>query len=319
MEKANRRNQVGRLEFEPLRDLFKDEARNFTTWLEEHIEVLGERLGLELTLVEREKAVGDFNVDLLCADKSGRKVIVENQLEKTDHDHLGKLLTYLVNLDAAAAIWVTSEPRAEHQKVVEWLNETTGADRSFYLVKVEAVRVGDSELAPLFTVMSSPDSQTKEFGEERKEWADRDVKRAEFWKRLLDRSKGKTPLFSNTTPGRSYYISTGAGKSGVVVNYVIPNDYGVVELYIDHDRDTGAKNKKIFDALFAQKTAIEEEFGEPLDWERLDEKRACRIAKRFTNGGLAKPETWDRLQDQMIDAMVRLNEAMRGRLAKIEV
>ncbi len=117
------RELIGRLEIEPIRKVFRKEAQHFTTWLESHIETLSERVGIELSLVQREKTVGDFTVDLLCEDPDGRPVIIENQLERTDHDHLGKLLTYLVNLDASTAIWVTAEPRPAHQKVVDWLNE----------------------------------------------------------------------------------------------------------------------------------------------------------------------------------------------------
>ncbi|HRS00819.1 MAG TPA: DUF4268 domain-containing protein, partial [Candidatus Sumerlaeia bacterium] len=105
----------------------------------------------ELSVVQREKEVGEFNVDLLCEDNDGHYVIIENQLERTDHDHLGKLLTYLVNLEASMAIWITSAPRPEHQKVIDWLNESTGENISFYLVKVEATKIGDSPYAPLFT------------------------------------------------------------------------------------------------------------------------------------------------------------------------
>ncbi len=313
------REVIPLLEFKPIRQLFKDEAQHFTTWLEQHLEVLSERLGIELNLVQREKAVGDFNVDLLCEDSADRPVIIENQLEKTDHDHLGKLLTYLVNLDARAAIWVTSEPRPEHQKVIDWLNENTAADLAFYLVKVEAVSIGQSPPAPLFTVLAGPSEQTKQLGEKKKEWADRHIRRMEFWKGLLDRSKEKTKLFANISPGRYNWLGTGAGRSGVTFNYTIVMDLATVELYIDHDHETGAKNKAIFDALAAQKEAIEREFGGPLEWERLDDKRASRIRKRFTDGGLADPETWPRLQDEMIDAMIKLDRALRGRLAEVKL
>jgi len=269
--------------------------------------------------VQREKAVGEFNVDLLCEDSSGHPIIIENQLEKTDHDHLGKLLTYLVNLDARAAIWVTGEARAEHQKVVEWLNENTAADLFFFLVKVDAVRIGDSPAAPLFTILVGPNQQAKELGENKKEWAERHVKRLEFWKGLLEKSKEKTKLFANITPGRNSWLSTGAGKSGITFGYAILMDWGGVELYIDHDHETGAKNKAIFDSLASQKAAIEKDFGGPLEWQRLDDKRASRIQKGFTDGGLARPETWPQLQEEMIDGMIRFNEALRGRLAKIEL
>lgn len=307
---------IGRLEMEPIRSVFRKEAHEFTKWLESHIEVLARRLGMELTVIQREKDVGDFSVDLLCEDANERPVIVENQLEKTDHDHLGKLLTYLVNLDAATAIWVTPEPRPEHQRVIDWLNESTPADISFYLVKVEAVRIEGSPYAPLFTVLAGPDKQAKEIGEKKKEWAERHYQRFEFWKGLLDRCKGKTRLFSNTSPGRYHWIGTGAGKSGVGLNLVITKDWGQVETYIDHG--TSEENKSIFDALHTQREAVEKDFGEPLAWERLEDKRACRIHKRFTSGGLASPETWPTLQEQMIDAADRLDRAIRSRLTKID-
>jgi hypothetical protein len=310
---------VTRLEIVPVRQAFRNEARHFTRWLEEHIEALSERLGIELTVQQREKAVGDFNVDLLCEDAEGHPVIVENQLERTDHSHLGQLLTYLVNLEASMAIWVTTEPRAEHLKVIQWLNEGTPANIAFYLVKVEAIRIKDSPFAPLFTVMAGPDKQAKEIGEKKKEWAARHYSRQEFWKELLERSKDKTTLFANISPSKDNWISTGAGKSGVNFNYVVAMESGRVELYIDHDKDTGQKNKVIYDAFLTDREAIEQEFGSKLGWERMDDKRASRISNKFEIGGLAKPESWPELQMEMIEGMIRLERAMRPRLEKIRV
>jgi len=311
---------VGRLEIESIRKAFPHEALHFTRWLEEHIDVLAERLGMDqLSVVQREKSVGAFNVDLLCEGRNGQAVIVENQLEQTNHDHLGKLLTYLVNLDAAAAVWVTSEPRPEHQKVMDWLNESTPATISFYLVKAEAVRIGDSPPAPLFTVVAGPSAQGKVTGHEKKEWAERHVKRVEFWTEFLQRSKERTPLFANIKPSTQHWISTGAGKSGISFNYCILMDSGTVELYIDHDHDTGLRNKAIFDKLHAQKEAVETDLGGPLEWQRLDDKRACRIMRRIEGGGLAQPETWPDLQDRMIEAMIRFHAALKPRLDKVKV
>jgi hypothetical protein len=135
----------------------------------------------------------------------------------------------------------------------------------------------------------------------------------------LERSKDKTKLFANITPSRANWISTGAGRSGVTFNYVISMDWAASEFYIDHDHEAGVKNKAIFDRLAAQREEIEREVGGPLEWERLDDKRASRIRKRFTAGGLSSPDTWPKLQDEMIDAMIRLDRALRNRLAKIEV
>jgi len=311
-------SSIGKIRIEAIRTAFPKEASHLTTWLERHIDVLCERLGIVLTVVQREAKVGSFNVDLLCEDENGHPAVIENQLEATDHDHLGKLLTYLVNMEAATAVWVTSEARPEHEKVIDWLNESTPADTSFYLVKAEAVRIDESAPAPLFTVVAAPSEQMKKQGDEKKDWAERHYRRVEFWKGLLEKSKGKTTLFANISPGTNQWISTGVGKSGISLNYGIYRDHGGVDLYIDCDIDpTGPRNKAIFDALHEQRMAIEEEYGQPLEWQRLDGKRACRIRSTMSGGGLTSPETWDQLQDRMIADMIRFEKALVPRLKKV--
>lgn len=304
---------VSKLEIVPVRDAFPHEAHSFTLWLESNIDALADRVGFELTVLEREKAVGSFNVDLFCEDQDGQHVIIENQLERSDHDHLGKLLTYMVNLDAKTAIWVTPEARPEHQRVIDWLNESTGADYAFYLVRVEAVRIAESPYAPLFTVLAAPDEQTREIGEAKKELAEGEKKYLAFWTSLLDRSKGKTELFSSISPGRQNWISMGAGKSGLVFAYVFAKNVVQLEFYIDTiSKD---QNKAIFDALHSLKDQIETEFGEELGWQRLDQRRACRI--RYEVGPrdvLDDPEAWPESQDKMINAMIRFAQLFKKRI-----
>ena len=162
---------IGKLKKLPLREIWKNEARNFTSWLSENIDTLNEALEINLSVTETEKSVGSFSLDLAAEDEEGRIVIIENQLEKTDHDHLGKLVTYLSNLEAKMAIWITGNPREEHKKAIDWLNEITQDDVSFYLVKVEAVRIEDSAPAPLFSVIAEPTEISKEIGKEKKEYA----------------------------------------------------------------------------------------------------------------------------------------------------
>src|SRR5262249_45099679 len=155
-------------------------------------------------------------------------------------------------------------------------------------------RIGNSPYAPLFTVLAAPDEQTREIGETKKELADRHIKRLEFWKLLLERSKNKTRLFSGKSPSTDHWLSTGAGRSGINFNYLIWMDRAGVDVYIDvGDYE---KNKAIFDQLYVEKDEIEASFGEPLDWRRLDERRASRIVKLFEDcGNLTQPETWDTL------------------------
>lgn len=143
----------------PLREAFKHEALDFTRWLQKNIDVLNDCLDITLSNAEREQAAGDFFVDIVCEDESGSKVIIENQLEKSNHDHLGKVITYLVALEAKTAIWIVSDPRPEHVSAFTWLNESSVA--SFYLLKLEAVKIGDSEPAPIFTLIVGPNETTK--------------------------------------------------------------------------------------------------------------------------------------------------------------
>lgn len=309
---------IGKIEIVPIRQAFAHEAHNFTVWLEENIDALSNRIGIELSVIEREKSVGSFNVDLFCEDMSGNTVIIENQLERTDHDHLGKLLTYMVNLDAKTAIWVATEARPEHQRVIDWLNESTGVDNRFYFVQVEAIRIGDSPFAPLFTVLAQPDEQTHEIGEQKKELAERYVIREEFWKQLLEKSNKKTPLFSNRSPGQDYWLNIGAGKTGCQFSYHIRKDGALIDLYIDIG--DFERNKTIFDNLYDQRETIEAEFGHSFDWRRLDDNRASRIIYPINgHGSLYETERWDTLQDIMIEAMINFDRVFRKRLRNLNV
>lgn len=303
-------NPVARLTRVPLREVWRHEAIDFTRWLAENLDLLYEPTGLRLSLVETEAATRDFAVDILAEDADGNLVVIENQLERTDHDHLGKLITYMSNHDAKTAIWITSQPRPEHEKAVHWLNETLPDDTSFYLLQIEAMRIDESAPAPLFTVIAGPSPESREIGVQRKELARRHVLRQEFWDGLLKKAKKKSILFASISPSKDHWVSAGAGKSGLTWAYVILKDHGRVELYID--AADSERNKRYFDALAKHKEDIEAGFGEPLQWQRLDEKRAARIAYRIHGyGGLYDTENWEALQDAMIDAMMRLESALK--------
>ncbi len=309
---------IGKLKKVPLREIWKNEAKDFTTWLSENIDSLNEALEISLSVVERGKRVGEFYLDIVAEDTDGKQVIIENQLEKTDHNHLGQVITYLSNLGAKTGIWITSHPRDEHIKAMNWLNESTPDDVLFYLVKIEAVRIGDSAPAPLFSVVAEPTEIAKEIGKEKKEYAERHYLRKEFWTQLLDRAKTKTTLHSNITPPIYHWIGTGAGKSGVGYNYAITNEYGSVEIYLDRGKDYPDLNKQRFDELNKHKEKIEKVFGKRLSWERLDKRRASRIAFRISGIGLKDKDRWPELQDKMVNAMIRLEKATKPFVRNLE-
>lgn len=300
---------IGKIQRKKLRDVWKHEAHDFTTWLENNIDVLNEALGLTLVSVDREKNAGDFSVDLVAEDEAGNVIIIENQLEKSDHDHLGKLITYLTSLEAKAAVWLVSEPRPEHVRAIAWLNESRAA--SFYLAKVEAIQIGDSPPAPLLTLITGPSAEAVEAGETKKEFAERHDARKRFWTMLLERSKTKTKLHSGISPGIYNWIGTSSGVQGLNLNYCVRRHDAQVELYIDSDKESGEGNKKILDRLAQKKEAIEKEFGGPLQWDALDEKRACRIRKTVAIAGWQDEAKWPEACDALIDAMIRLEKALR--------
>lgn len=313
---------IGKLKPVKLEELFKNEALNFTPWLENNIDVLSERLGIALTVVEREKQVGSFSLDLLAEGPGGEMVIIENQLYRTDHDHLGKVLTYLVNLDAKTAIWVTPEVRPEHMRVFQWLNEKTPDDVLFFLVQVEAFRIGDSEPAPLFTIYVRPTPTGKASGQAIQSHSKSEKKRLDFWTGFIERSKERTELFRNVSPSKSNWLSAATGRSGFYSwgNINKRNAYLEFNIGFDSASETGEGNKRAFDQLYEQKVEIEREFGDTLEWERGDGRiKSSRIRKHFREAGLDNEDRWDEIQEWMLDTWIRLDKAFRDRIAKLKL
>ncbi len=309
---------IGKIQRVPLRQVTSHEARDFTKWLVEHVDVLNEVLDLTLVDAEREQRAGSFSVDIVAEDEStGDTVVIENQLEKSNHDHLGKLITYLSNLDAKIAIWIVSEPKPEHITAITWLNESRLA--KFYLLKVEAITIGASEPAFLFTLIVGPSEQSKIIGDTKEENAERYDLRKKFWSKLLGQAKVKTSLHANITPNKYSWLGTGAGISGVGYNYSVKQHESQVELYIDKDKEDGEENKAIFDQLLKNKAEIERSFGSELVWERLESKRASRIKKVIVSGGFKTGESeWPKIHGELIDSMIRLEKAMKPFLAKLK-
>jgi hypothetical protein len=309
---------IGKIKRVPLREVWRHEALEFTKWLQDNMDVLNEVIGLSLSNAERERSAGDFNVDLVAEDAAGNPVIIENQLERSNHDHLGKLLTYSVAIGAKAAIWIVADPRPEHVNAITWLNESSAA--AFYLLKIEGIKIGESPPAPLLTLIVGPSEESREVGVTKKDLAERYTLRERFWAELLQRAKEKTKLHATISPGQYMWIGTGAGRRGLSFNYVVRQHESNVELYIDRGKDSEEENKGIFDAFAKSKNDIEHTFGEPLEWQRLEGKRACRIKKEVVLGGYRDdPSKWPSIHDVMIDSMIRLEKSLRPHIAKLEI
>ena len=307
---------ISRLRRVPLREVWRHEAYDFTTWLEHNTDVLGEVLGITIENVERERAAGSFSVDLVGEDTAGNAIVIENQLERSDHDHLGKLITYLAAFEANTAIWIVSDPRPEHVGAVTWLNESVAA--SFFLVKVEAVRIGESPAAPLLTLITGPSAETRQVGVQKHEQAERHDFRRAFWSGLLERASGRPHPHAGVSAGTDTWLGAGSGRSGVAFQYTIRQHNASV--WVIMQSPDGEINARIFDALIAQRDEIEHDFGGPLNWDRQEGRKQCYVGVTLDHGGYREDEEhWPEIQERMIETMLRLEHAFRRRIQQLHV
>ena len=273
--------KLGRIKKGDLREAWPHEATDFTPWLAEHISELGEALGMELELQSQEARVGTFSLDLLARDTgTNLTVIIENQLEPTNHDHLGKLLTYAGGYDANVIIWVAKDFRDEHRQALDWLNQRTDQDTEFFGVVVEVWKIDSSRPAPHFNLVATPNEWQREAAEKVRmgNVSDRSLRYKSFFQKLIDRLRQKKFTTARKAPSKSWCnFSSGYGPRGLfVVSFNSGGRVGV-EIYMNSDMDS---NKILFDQLIKKKILIESELGESLEWERLDHRKASRIALR---------------------------------------
>lgn len=309
---------IGKIEKVPLRDIWKHEAHDFTKWLQDNIDVLSDVINLPLTNVEREQTTGNFYVDLTAEDNSGKTVIIENQLEKSNHDHLGKIITYLSSMDATTAIWIVSEPRPEHVSAINWLNESTAAN--FYLIKIEGVKIGDSNPAPPLTLIVGPSEETESVGKTKREKKERYVLRKDFWTIVLNKLKNKTSLFNAISPSESSWIGTGSGKRGIQYTMWVTQDDARVTLYIDRGKDSEEENNTILKKLEEHKSEIENIYGDKLEWLKRENERACQITVTISNGGYkSDKEKLNEIGENLAECMARFEKAFVKHIKELKI
>ncbi len=309
--------QIGKIRKVPLREIWRREDSDFSAWLEENIDYLNDIFEFDISVESREEAVGPFRVDLWGEDNFGQRVIIENQLERTDHDHLGKVITYLTNLGANRAVWIAKEPRKEHIRAIEWLNEITPDDTSFYLVKVEAIRIGDHPVAaPQFTIVQGPSAESKQIGAEKKEFAKRHQIRLDFWKEFIEGMNGMSNLCSNLSPSKDNWLGIALGWSGVSINCVVSKNYARTEVYIN--RGDIDENKRVFDFLADRKNDIEGDFGGSLEWERMDDKITSRIKFEQQDLNLYNREDWAAMIEHMKHGAIKMETAFRKHVKSLK-
>jgi hypothetical protein len=265
-----------------LRDCWEYEASDFTPWLasEENIALLAEALGMnELEVKAQEEHVGPFRADILCVDPGTDKlVLIENQLEKTDHNHLGQILTYAAGLDAVTIIWIAERFTEEHRAAIDWLNRITDTEFNFFGVEIELIKIGDSPAAPIFKVIAKPNGWSKEVRSSQASnegHSEGKIFNYEYWCSFIEyMNNNPSKLFRTRSPSYSHWMSIAVGKSSTHVDLLLNKreQTATVQLYMSDDAD-----KKIFDTLFKFKDDAEDKIGEKLMWRRLDGKKASSV------------------------------------------
>lgn len=306
--------EIGRLIEVDVRELWKHEQYDFSNWLakDSNIEYLNEILGLTLIEVDKEINVGPYRCDIVATDEtSGLKVIIENQLESTNHDHLGKIITYASGLDAKVIVWIVREAKEEHRAAIEWLNNYTSSEIDFFLIEIHAYKIGDSNPAPKFEVVEKPNdfvkrSKNKDDGELNTSQTERLIFWTQFNEKIL--SKGKPFNLRKPTTDHWYDVAIGTSAAKIAADLVNKENCIILELYIHSD-------KKLYDSLFENKNEIEGELDMNFEWDRLDSKKASRIKHSIHGLDFYNHSNYDQLMDEVIDKVIRMRKVFQKYIA----
>ncbi len=288
--------KLARLEKVDLRDQWKDEARDFTPWLaeEENISLLGETIGLDLEVIRKEEKVGSFSADILCKDiATERHVVIENQLEQTDHSHLGQVITYCAGLQASTFIWIASQIREEHRAAVDWLNTITDDNHNFFAIEVQLFKIGDSAVAPNFKVVAKPNDWSKIVKKQvNDELNDTDKLKLEYWEAYKEYVIAQPKLpFKPQKPSPQHWTNVAIGTSAAHLSVVIGRRKTKVAVQLTIDSQNAKENyDQLYNSAY-EKSKIE--LCSDIDWDRLDEKKSSYV-EATTDGDYHDKNDWNR-------------------------
>lgn len=315
---------LGRLVRIDLRAVWGSEASDFTPWLarEENLQILGDALGIDLELEAQEKSVGPFRADILCKNiATGSWVLVENQLERTDHGHLGQLLTYASGLDAVTIVWIAARFTEEHRSTLDWLNKITDESFRFFGLEVELWKTGDSAAAPKFNIVSKPNNWSRSVAQaaraiDESELSDIQLKQPSYWEafnQALSRSSG--PVSGARKPRPSSWMSYAIGRADFNLGVAMsrPKRQIMAFLYIK-----GVHAKGYFHQLQAQSPAIEAELGFHLNWEALPDGQDSRVSVAMATVDLEDERDWPRQHAWLAGTLNALHRVFVSRVRDLD-
>ncbi len=279
---------LGRLKKVDLREAWVSESSGFTPWLaqEENLKLLGETIGIDLELESQEKDVGPFRADILCKDTANDNwVLIENQLERTDHTHLGQLITYAAGLQAVTIVWIAQRFTDEHRAALDWLNEHTDEKINAFGLEIELWQIGASPFAPKFNVISQPNDWSRTVQQAASGGVTEHKQlQLKFWTAFRAYMEETGSFVKCQKPAPQHWMSHSIGRTGVTLGSILSMWHSVkktrspeirTDLYL-----SGSNAKQEYAALAKQKDAIEKAFGFPLTWHNPTNKNACRLSIR---------------------------------------
>lgn len=303
--------KLGRLEEVPLREVWSHEQYDFSEWLakEENLALLGEKIGLTLVDPETERFVGSYRCDIVCKDEmSGQIVLIENQLEQTNHDHLGKIITYASGLHASVVVWIVQNAREEHASAIEWLNEQVDSSVSFFLIEIHAMRIGDSDPAPMFDIIEQPNDFVVQV--KKSAGGDKDSQskahRLDFWTRFNEvlRARGKPFSIRKPSMDHWYSLSIGSSKCNLSLDLVNKDGFIRVNMWIPD-------SKEQYYAFEKNKDSVEKTLGLELLWEPMEDKKGSRISCRIEGLDFDNQDNYEELMNLAIDRLIAFKAAFK--------
>jgi hypothetical protein len=307
---------LGRLTKVELRQAWISEPGDFTPWLAqpENIVLLGEAIGIELEVESQEQSVGPFRADILCRDTTDRHfVLIENQLERTDHTHLGQLLTYAAGLDAVTIVWIAARFTEEHRAALDWLNRATTAGFNFFGLEVELWRIGDSPLAPKFNVVSQPNDWSRTVREQAAaggQMSANEQLHFDFWTQFREYLEARGSAVRTTRPSSSYWTNASVGRS----NFYLSAWNGMRDGRSGVQFEMSGPDAKARFRLLEQRHRAEVEAAlsrlGPVEWRLMPESKVSMV-RVLRPGAPADRSTWPALNAWMADALETMQSLFR--------
>ncbi len=320
--------QLGRLEKVDLREYWNSEPGDFTPWLaqEENIELLGNAIGLELEVEAQERNVGPFRADILCKNlEDGEWVLIENQLEQTDHIHLGQLMTYAAGLSAVTIVWISPNFREEHRAALDWLNEITDERFNFFGLEIELWQIGGPPAAPKFNLASKPNNWTQAVADAAKEITSETGKlQREFWSEFQNYMQQENSPVRATKAHPQNWMAMAIGRSGLnllaaISSWDFVNHCYRQESFLRAELTLSDENAKFFfDQLIQEKDAIEAELGTKLHWYNQADVMSCRIYIE-RNADIENRDSWPELFEWLRVKLEALNTVFRQRVKNLQI